>query len=157
MQHFLKCVQQFYIEAATQIRMHFPISDPIIKMLQVLDPSIGSTFSLPSLVPLASRFSNLVPESQLQQLDTEWRRLSLADLPFDKSDMDPEEFWSKLDDLTDGLGNSQFSNLCQFMHHLMALPHSNADVEHIFSSVNIIKTRLRNRMKTSTLNLLLKV
>ena len=34
--HFLKCVQDFFIEAASQIKGRFPIGDPIIEMLQVL-------------------------------------------------------------------------------------------------------------------------
>ena len=33
LQHFLKCVQEFYIEAASQIKNRFPIGDPIIEML----------------------------------------------------------------------------------------------------------------------------
>ena len=38
--YFLKRVQEFYIEACTQIKRRFPIGDPIIKMLQVLKPDV---------------------------------------------------------------------------------------------------------------------
>ena len=65
-----KCVQDFYIEAAVQIRKRFPLGDPVIKMLRVLDPKTSMSF-LPSLVPLASRFSNILPESKIQQLDSD--------------------------------------------------------------------------------------
>ena len=32
-QHFLRCAQDFFIEAALEIRKRFPIGDPVIKML----------------------------------------------------------------------------------------------------------------------------
>ena len=94
-----------------------------------------------SLVTLASWFSNILPESNIQQLDSEWCRLSIVTLPFDKNDMDPEEVWGKLDEVTDGLGTPQFPDLGLFMQQLLALPCSNADVERVFSSVNEIKTK----------------
>ena len=89
---FNKCVQGFYIEAAMQIKKRFPLGDPTLKMLRVLDPQ-SSCSEFPSLVPLVSRFPNVVAEAEFQQLDSECRRLSLICLPFDKTDMGQEEFW----------------------------------------------------------------
>lgn len=63
-QYFLKRVQEFYIEAATQIKRCFPIGDTIIKMLQVLDPNVKHS-EFPSLVPLAVRFPNILPNSKM--------------------------------------------------------------------------------------------
>ena len=42
--HFLKCVQEFYIESALQIKKRFPLGDPIMKMLSNHEnaTSIGS-------------------------------------------------------------------------------------------------------------------
>ena len=39
----------------------------------------------------------------------------------------------------------------------LCLPHANVDVERVFSSVNLIKTKTRNRLHTKTLGALLKV
>jgi len=55
--YFLKRVQEFYKEAATQIKKRFPNGDPVIEMLQVLDPNAKHS-EYPSLVPLAQRFPN---------------------------------------------------------------------------------------------------
>ena len=93
-QHFLRRAQDFFIEAALEIRKRFPIGDPVIEMLQVLDPN-ASHAKFPSLVPLASRFPNLIPISKLQQLDNEWRKLSFTTLPFDSEGMEPEVFWGR--------------------------------------------------------------
>lgn len=143
-QHFLKRAQEFYIEAASQIRNRFPIGDPVIEMLQVLDPAANHS-KFPSLVPLAAKFPNILLESKLQLLDNEWRKLSLVSLPFDSEDMEPEEFWGQLNEITDGTGAPQFNVLCTFMQCLLCLPHANVDVEkRVFSSVSSIKTKARN-------------
>ena len=52
--HFLSRVQKFYIESALR---RFPLGDPILKMLQVLDPNTPLS-SIPSLAPLVSRFDS---------------------------------------------------------------------------------------------------
>ena len=142
-QHFFKRAREFYIEAALEIRKRFLIGDPVFEMLQVLDPD-ASRAKFPSLVPLATRFPNLILVSKLQQLDNEWHKLSLVSLLFDSEGMDPEEFWGRLSKISDSTGTLQFSTLSTFMQSLLCLPHDNVDVEQVFSSVNLIKTKMRN-------------
>jgi len=120
-------------------------------MLQVLDPSMLLTF-FPSLPPLASRFHFLISVNDLESFDGEWRHSFMAELPFDKEDMDPEEFWSKLDKITGGLGNPQSSILCKFMKILLCMPTSNVDVERIFADLSNIKTKLRNKLHSTILS-----
>ena len=107
--------------------------------------------------PLAKRFPNFLPHSKIQLLDDEWRKLAIVSLPFEDEDMEPEEFWERLSKLTDGTENPPFSVVCQFMKTLLCLPHANVDVERIFSEVNNIKTRKRNRLKLKTLQAILQV
>ena len=108
-------------------------------MLEVLDPDTNQA-KFPSLVPLAVRFPNIVPEAKLQTLDDKWRKLSVEPLPFDHEDMEPEEFWRTLSTDKNGAGSVQFLRLCSFMHCLLSLPHANVDIERVFSSVNLTKT-----------------
>ena len=121
-----------------------------------LDPNANHT-NFPSLVSLASRFPNLIAESKMQKLDDELRRFRIVTLPFHHKEVTPEEFWGKLSNVKDGGGNPQFRNICTFMHSLLPLPHANVDVERIFSSVNLIKTKTWNRLHTGTIRSLLKV
>ena len=80
-------------------------------MFQVLDPNaLHSTF--PSLVSLASTFPNIIPKSNLQKLENEWCKLVLDELPFETKDMESEEFWSRLLQVKDGAGFTQFPTLC---------------------------------------------
>lgn len=155
-QYFLKRVQEFYIEACTQIKRRFPIGDPIIRMLQVLNSDVKHS-EFPSLVPLAKRFSNFLPDSKIQLLDDEWCRLAIVTLPFEHEDMEPEEFWESLSKIRDGTEKPPFGVLCKFMETLLCLPHANVDVERIFSEVNNIKTKKRNRLKLKTLHAILQV
>ena len=129
----LRRAQDFFIEAALEIRKHFQIRDPVIEMLQVLDPN-ASHAKFPSLVPLASRFPNLIPISKLQQLDNEWRKLSFTTLPFDSEGMEPEVFWGRLGKISNGVGTLQFHTLSAFMG-----------------------SKTRNRLHTKTVGALLKV
>ena len=94
---------------------------------------------------------------QSKQLDNEWCKLSLVSLPFNSEDMDPEVFWGRLGKISDATGALQFNVLSTFMQSLLCLPHANADVERIFSSVSLIKTKARNRLHTKTVRALLKV
>ena len=45
-----------------------------------------------------------------------------------------------------------FPKLSSFMLSLLCLPHSSATVERVFSTVNRMKTKLRNRLSTATLS-----
>ena len=125
-------------------------------MLKVLDPDVSHS-KFPLLVPLVSRFPNLIPISKLQQLDNEWRKLSFTTLPFDSEGMDPEVFWGRVGKISNGEGTLQFYTLSSFMGSLLCLPHANVDVERVFSSVNLVKTKMRNRLHTKTVGALLKV
>ncbi len=48
-----------------------------------------------------------------------------------------------------------FPNLAELMVNLLVLPHPSAAVERFFSQVKLIKTDLRNRLNTESINALL--
>ena len=93
------------------------LNDDLLPMLEILDSKFSHE-TFPSLVPLTTRFPNLISPNQLQDLD-------------------------------------KFKVLSTFMKQLLSLPHANADVERIFSDINLIKTNSRNRLHTSTVEALL--
>lgn len=47
-------------------------------------------------------------------------------------------------------GRPKFKELSDFVLAVLSLPHSNADVERIFSKITLIRTKLRNRLATHT-------
>ena len=61
----------------------------------------------PSLVPLAQKCPNLVPQGNVQQLDNEWQRMAFIKLPFTHDGMAVDEYWGKMATITDGAEQQQ--------------------------------------------------
>ena len=80
LQEFRQSCQKFYIEGAIQIRKRFPFNDVIFEQLEVLDPIVVKAKSVPSLAALMASFPNLVNETNVQNIDTEWRLLRNCEL-----------------------------------------------------------------------------
>lgn len=142
----------FLVALCMQIKKRFPLEEQgIVASLGILDPAAAKdlTKSPSSIMNVALHFPHLVPEDQLDNLDDEWRlfrqfrdvSLSYKSIP---------DFWYSLCNIKDGLDNTKFGLLSDFMTHLTVLPHSSACVERIFSLVNHVKTKQTNSLKTDT-------
>ena len=83
----------------------------------------------------------------LYSLETEWNPISVTQWPRNYSDTDVEHFWSTVVQHTDASGDHDFLELGNFALSLLAMPFSNAAVERVFSQMNLIKNKLRNRMQ----------
>lgn len=142
----------FLVALCMQIRKRFPLEEEgIVASLGILDPAVAIdlTKSPSSIVNVALKFPYLVPEHQLDNLDDEWRLFRLfKDVSLSYKSI--PDFWYSLRNIKDGLNNSKFGILSDFMTHLTVLPHSSACVERIFSLVNHVKTKQTNLLKTDT-------
>ena len=82
------------------------------------------------------------------RLIQEWREAKL--LLKNYQDFDFIDGWRQI------FTNSQFStlypNLSEVVNYSLIIPLSNGNVERIFSQQNLIKTKVRNKMKLKTLN-----
>lgn len=85
--------------------------------------------------------------------------IQAAVLPsLEKSDQKWHRFlWVKVLHFTDASGESCFKELAEFALSLLAMPLSNADVDRVFSHMNLVKPRLRNRMRNETMSTILHV
>ena len=136
-----------------QIKQRFPFSDDhIIAKLKVLDPNIAhSKNSLMSISSLATQFKTLIPENKLNDLQDEYRSFQIPKNQhhFDQNLKIPE-FWYKLLEIKNSLGQPKYLNLSDFITNMTSLPHSSARVERIFSQVNTVKTKKTNKLKANT-------
>ncbi|KNC29586.1 hypothetical protein FF38_08837 [Lucilia cuprina] len=66
-------------------------------------------------------------------------------------------FWSEVNLFKDSAGNNSFKDLAKFAIEMLSLPWSNADLERVFSQLNVVETKLRNRLITDTVNAVLHV
>ena len=97
-------------------------------------------------------FPNLVLPNDLHKLDNEWRLLKNSDLirTF-KNDESIISFWLKVQQQKYADETQVFALLPLFAFNLLSLPHSSADAERKFSQINLLKTKQRNSLSTSTI------
>ena len=62
------------------------------------------------------------------------------------------EFCAEVHNYQDAGGNNKFEEISEFVLKLLCLPWSKADVEHVFSQINLVKTQVRNRLHLITVN-----
>lgn len=136
----------FYVQLSTQIKKRFTFNS-VIEKLSLLDPVLICGQKFDSIVSLANEFPNIATD--LYGLDYEYRQVMnipcLATLQHDV-----EKFWTEVFDMRSGANEFMFPHLRTFVKAMFSLPHSTAEVERVFSKLNLIKTRLRNRPHVST-------
>ena len=110
--------------------------------------------SVQTLAPLMVHFPTLVKNESRQKIDTQWRilRNDHATLLTDNQNMTPNKFWMKLKTYKMGDETPLFRDLAEFMLSLLCLPHSSTAAERVFSSINRMKTKTRNRLSTDIIS-----
>lgn len=63
-----------------------------------------------------------------------------------------DEMWKKIPEYKDFNGVFKFKNVSKLASIVLKLPHSNTEAEPIFSIVNDVKTKKRNRLGDDTMN-----
>lgn len=82
---------------------------------------------------------------------TEWNLLRLSDIKT-LANLNINAFWQKIASIKNGLNEKSFSNISYFIFNLLSLPHSSAAAERKFSTLALIKTKLRNKLEVNTVN-----
>ena len=93
----------------------------------------------------------LVNEEDLDKLQEQWQDLLYSEEHLQCLSQKATSFWYELRKVKDGNNESKFKVLSEFMCGLLALPHSSACVERVFSKVNMIKTPKTNRLSVFTI------
>ncbi|XP_052131690.1 uncharacterized protein LOC113215455 [Frankliniella occidentalis] len=155
LEDFRKRCRDYMIILCNGIKSRFDFGDPLLTALPVLKPKTATKFEARQYSNSIIPFADLVPRAKpadLQALDDQWRRLPLdPDIPDEVlAEEEVDVFWHKIGQLTDSDGELKYSVLAEFVLAVLSLPHSNADVERIFSKITLIRTRLRNRLVTPT-------
>ncbi|KYN29119.1 hypothetical protein ALC57_01438 [Trachymyrmex cornetzi] len=143
----LRCLK-FYQVAVEETLKRLPLDDKLIAELKFLHPTVA--------LRIQSRF-NIIDKNNVL---TEWEMLkyyfesSVSEQLYKKSIV---EFWQELSKIRTFNNEWPFKNLCQIATIALSLPHSNAEVERVFSVCTDIKTKKRNRLNTETLCALLRI
>lgn len=133
--------------------MRFLFNDPVLQHLNVLDPEVAISGSIISLAAIMKHFPTLVQD--LQKVDSEWHLLQDCENMKKLENKNAENFLSEVFAVMDGTDNCMFSNLSTLIKGFLALPHSSATCERVFSQICLIKSKSRNWMLIDTCNALL--
>ena len=145
----------FYVELTKQMFVRFFSNDSFktLELVEAMDPDNVAEGKPLSIVPLALKFKHIIPEDDHESLNAEWRELTLDDVG-QVDEKEPEKFWYNISLKRNG-DKCRYPLLSKLMFALLALPHSSACAERIFSLLNNIKTKNRSCLKTDTVNGLL--
>lgn len=153
----IRC-RSFLQTACKEMQKRYSFSDPILTNVHIFSPRNAIDSEIRQRHQSLSFFANQLPRCKpdgvsLQIIDDEWRSLPYAQLSNDiLEEKEVDVFWSKLATFCYENEILLFQNVATFVCNILSLPHSNADCERIFSSVNNIKTKLRNKLVNNTLN-----
>ena len=149
---FLFDCRKFLVELCQQMRKRFTFEDEsVLALLRALDPKVAqSPQRNVALAKLAYHFPMLVNEEDLDKLQDQWNDLLYAKEHLQNLTQNATSFWHELSKVKDGNNESKFGILSAFMCDLLALPHSSATVERVFSRVNMIKNKKTNRLHCAT-------
>uniref|UniRef100_A0A1A7ZH35 HAT C-terminal dimerisation domain-containing protein n=1 Tax=Nothobranchius furzeri TaxID=105023 RepID=A0A1A7ZH35_NOTFU len=115
-----------------------------------MDPQARTIY--PSLFPMlctVPRLLDIKDTDHIQLIDDQWRQLVITDLSDSYKSMDVDAFWYNLSTMQDMSGKRLIADLATFALDVLIFPHSNASCERVFSKVNLIKTKPRNRLITA--------
>lgn len=149
----LKCLD-FYVEACKQIISRFPLNNNPLKGLDIIESTNVKNGKIASIIPVIRLFPNIIQNKDFQEIDTEWRVLRNCEQVKIFPD-DIEQFWENVNLLKRGDDTQMFPLLSIFVFTILSLPHSSANVERIFSHINLLKTKQRNRLSTESITGLL--
>ncbi|CAD7078353.1 unnamed protein product [Hermetia illucens] len=142
-----KC-RNFYIEAILQILKRFDLNNSFFRNLFIIAPDNVYACTYKSIAPLLQQVPRLLADN-IQEIDSEYR--TLINFVKDKEQiLDIEEFWRMVARIE--IGNEQaFPNLVKLVFAILSFPHSSANVERVFSQLNLMKTKIRNRLENATI------
>lgn len=153
----LQC-RKFLLELIDQVQRRFPANFATLELMAELSPTnaLRAAHDRKNIAPLVELLYGKNSEKTHEILD-EWRLLANAPKTWKhgQNDTHPEKFWFEVYKGGEPGGAGAFSkykSLALFALEVLTLPHSNAAVERLFSLMGIVRTKLRNRMKTPMLN-----
>ncbi|XP_058645892.1 uncharacterized protein LOC131548545 [Onychostoma macrolepis] len=137
--------RDFLLEAAKQVQNRLPANINTWKSMTSFSPSVILSQNKPQLATVSML---KMYTGDLGALDAQYQAINFQE-------------WKTKDDCQavlnykDSSGEQCFKDLALFALSLLAMPLSNADVERVFSQMNHVKSKLRNRMGQKTLSSIL--
>lgn len=145
-----KKILSFYMEPCEQIKKRFDFKDNNLKHFAYFVPEVALSGEIGSVLPIVKLFTQY--QNKAEEINEEWRLL--ATIPAIKFD-NINDFWYKIGEMKNGNGTKMFENISNVGKAVISLPHSSANAERIFSQLNLIKNKTRNKLLVTITSALL--
>ena len=146
-----RCIS-FAVKLCSELRNRLPDNFEALKKL--------SHFSLQDCLNQVQDTFNEIAElfdyrnQDTEKIETQRRNLSIVQWSEKNS---TAKFWTEVGTYQDASGCNPFQELFDLAISILSLPHSNAEVERLFSQLNVVKNKLRNRLSLKSVNAVLAV
>ncbi|CAN7947629.1 unnamed protein product [Ixodes hexagonus] len=146
-----RCVA-FLNHLVKQLQQRLP--DNVRTLRQVSLLSVGNTLCAvkESLVPLMELMK--LPQEKIAAIELQWDKLPLVRWNNRETTV---AFWDEVKKYRDASNTNPFLDIADFALATLVLPWSNAEVERVFSQMNIVKSKQRTRLSTEMTNTILTV
>ncbi|CAI6376133.1 unnamed protein product [Macrosiphum euphorbiae] len=137
--------------------IRLPIDNNFFKEFQFLDPKICLDPTKRSMVtdlPLTrAKFQNFIDKNKAVEEWCEILYFYSNEQVLKLKNLDIPGFWQEINKAKDFSSDIlKLSNICTLAKLVLSLPHINASAERIFSVLNDVKTKKRNRLGDNTVN-----
>lgn len=146
-----RCIS-FLVALVKQLQQRLPENKNILQKTENLSPSNVLKQIKENITDLCECFG--VHNEEIEKIETQWRKINLVSWKHTSSAID---FWTEVKEFKDAANCYIFKELANFSLTVLCLPWSNAAVERIFSQMNIVKSKSRNKMGTTLLTSLLQI
>ena len=132
--------QKFLLSLYKQLKQRLPDNIKIHEKISLL--SVGNVLH-PNKEPIASLMEFLrTPEEIISAVENQYKTIHLTSW---KNTIVTEQFWGEVFQHKDASEENPFQELSEFVISTLVLPHSNAEVERIFSSTNNVKKQTQKQ------------
>ncbi|XP_078043223.1 uncharacterized protein LOC144473318 [Augochlora pura] len=138
--------QNFYQAAFKGAVDKLPFDDVFLKSLKFLQPSVALDIQKHEnhIENILQKFKSKFDDEEVLQ---EWYFLGFLEekIKNEMISLGVNDFWMKVIEISNEK-SQKFKNICKLALMCLTLPNSNVEIERLFSLVNNIKTRNRNRL-----------
>ncbi|KAJ4934815.1 hypothetical protein JOQ06_007597 [Pogonophryne albipinna] len=148
-----RCVA-FTISLTHELRLRLPDNIEALQYMSIfnVEKTLNHSKSLGEIEKIAKLLG--YSPADIDKIVQQWRSIQLRKWNGTKNTLG---FWVEVWKFRDAADNNPFHELTMAAVSVLSLPHSNAEVERLFSQMSVVKSKLRNWMSLQTLNSILYV
>jgi hypothetical protein len=146
-----RCIN-FTVKLFKEIRNRLPDNFSILQKMSMFSVEKCLNPMKASIVELAELMG--CSPSEIDKIVNQWNNIHIVNW---SSKANTYDFWTEVLSYRDASGMNPYREVADLATKLLVLPHSNAEVERLFSQMALVKNKIRNRMLNPTLSAILHI